>query len=121
VEKPATAPPLPAADRHPVQIAEPVYLEGLKLPEGGELPVALHRMSAASEIQAANVKGATGLAGLLRFDAGRWEFQPLAVGVKGVPKATLVAGGSAFQSAGQKSDTLDLLQERASRLLRKKS
>jgi hypothetical protein len=127
----ATPPAVSAADRHPVQIAEPVYLEGYQV-AGGEAPelncggavlrVATERLSSASELQPEHVKQSTALLGLLRFDGGGWAVQPLAV-----RRALLVApeaftGSEAYEFVRKgKGGTLATLQERASRLLRKKS
>ena len=131
----APAPALPGvapADRHPVQLAEPVYLEGYQVEGGDEpqlawddgtrLPVAVRRLSAASELQPEHVAQSTALLGLLRFDAGQWAVQPLAVrlGGRGVNEEFTGSGAYEFVRKG-KGETLATLQERASRLLRKKS
>jgi hypothetical protein len=124
--------PLPgvaALDRHPLQIAEPVYLEGytadkdgtaLDLGDGVSLRVAAERVSGASELQPEDVAGSSALFGLLRFDGGAWGVQPLAV-AKG--KGTLFTGSGAAEppKTGKKKPTLVILKERASRLLRKKA
>jgi hypothetical protein len=123
---------VPAADRHPLHVAELVYLEGYTVENGdgvrvnlgssGVLPLATGRISPASELQAEDIKTTSALLGLLRFDGGAWSVQPLAVqsGSKGGEKFT---GSGALEaiSKKKKDDTLHLLQERASRLLRKKS
>lgn len=115
-------------DRHPVQIAECVFLNdvrvtGDKAPEVAladkvTLPLAMNRVSPASGLTAKDLSGATSILGLLRFDSGRWALQPLAT-------AEAFAGQNAFEAATvvdrKKGDTLAILRERASRLLRKKS
>src|SRR5262249_23038305 len=124
--------PLPgvaALDRHPVQIAEPAFLEGyqankegtsLDLGDGASLRVATERISGISELQSGHLAGSSALFGLLRFDGGAWAVQPLAVAG---PKATAFTGSGAAEppKSGKKKPTLVILKERASRLLRKKS
>ena len=111
-EFPSVAP----VDRHPVQIAELVYLKDVTT-----LPVATERLSPASEIRPEQLKDATELLGLLRFDRGGWAVQPLWVAAG---KKVVFTGETAFASATakpKKGDTLGILKERASRLLRAKS
>ncbi|HKB38440.1 MAG TPA: hypothetical protein VKD72_18500, partial [Gemmataceae bacterium] len=111
-EFPGVAP----VDRHPVQIAEPVYLTDVTT-----LPLATERLSPASEITPEQLKDATELLGLLRFDRGTWAVQPLWVRA-GEDKAW--TGETALDIATakpKKGDTLGILKERASRLLRAKS
>ncbi|HKI31204.1 MAG TPA: hypothetical protein VKA46_05015 [Gemmataceae bacterium] len=129
---PGAAPALPsvaALDRHPVQIAEPILLEGYKpnkegtaldLGDGVSLRVATERISGTSELQAEHVAGSTMLLGLLRFDGGAWAVQPLAVAG---PKGSIFTGMGAAEppKTGKKKPTLVILKERASRLLRKKA
>jgi hypothetical protein len=128
----AAAPLLPRVDpldRHPVQIAEPVYLEGYQV-RGGEaldfgngvvLDVAANRISRASELQPEHVERSAALLGLLRFDGGRWAVQPLAAAHPG-QKAPVFTGSKAYEQAyHKKGQTLAVLQERAGKLLRKKS
>jgi hypothetical protein len=124
-------PGVAAADRHPLQIAELVYLDGyqsadgteLDLGAGGKLSVAVKRISKASELQPDAVKGSTGMLGLLRFDGGRWEVQPLAVARTGKGAGEVYTGsGILSASAGRrKGDTLEVLRERAGKLLRAKA
>ena len=127
----AAWPGVDAGDRHPVQLAEPVCLEDFKvhdgaepaieMPDGAKLPLAWKRHSPASELKPEDVGKARCLVGLVRFDEGRWAVQPLCVelGGKGGEKFT----GSGIEDAlGRKKNvTLDILRERASRLLRVKS
>jgi hypothetical protein len=129
---PGAAVPLPsvaALDRHPVQIAEPVYLEpytpnkegtAVDLGEGVSLRVATERISGMSELQSEHVAHSSKMLGLLRFDAGAWAVQPLAVAG---PKGSILTGMEAAEPprTGKKKPTLVILKERASRLLRKKA
>ncbi|MCI0394015.1 MAG: hypothetical protein L0332_29560 [Chloroflexi bacterium] len=124
---------LPPADRHPLQLAEPVFLEGYAAGgQGGEwvldwgggraLPVAMDRVSPLTGLTKEAVAHSTRLFGLLRFDAGRWSVQPLALTSQqgeGRPR-TLVAGEEAAAVLRQspKNSAVATLQERAGRLLR---
>ncbi len=118
-----------ALDRHPIQIAEPIYLEGyqvasgvLDFGDGVQLPLAVERLSSAADLSVEGVATGTALVGLLRFDGGRWAVQPLAVGVPG-KKNQQRSGSGAFEALTptKKQRTLAILKERSSRLLRKKS
>jgi hypothetical protein len=125
------APALPgvaALDRHPLQIAEPVYLEGYTADKegtaldlgGAALRVATERISSASELRPGGVAGSSALFGLLRFDGGAWGVQPLAVAHG---KETRFTGSGAAEPPKlpkKQKPTLAVLKERASRLLRKK-
>ncbi|MCA1994753.1 MAG: hypothetical protein LDL41_22300, partial [Coleofasciculus sp. S288] len=122
------------ANRHPVQLSEPVFLEGytiekdqdtlsLSWGESGKLRVATERISPLSEITREAIASSTQLFGLLRFDAGHFSVQPLAITVqpaKGKPK-TIFTGQTAVNILKKppKNSTVAILQERASRLLRK--
>jgi hypothetical protein len=124
-------PVVPPVDRHPVQLAEPVYLgpytvQGdsaprLDLGDGVQLPVALERLARASEIKPEHVTASRSMLGLLRFDGGRWEVQPLAVAVEGKKAEVVFTGSGAVAARRSQSKTLATLKERASRLLRQKS
>jgi hypothetical protein len=129
------APAAPVADpvdRHPVQLAEPVYLgsykatagdaRALDLGDGVALPVALKRLSAAAELKAGDVGESKAMLGLLRFDSGRWEVQPLAVVLNNKKEEVVFTGSGAYTSlTGKPAKTLSILKERASKLLRQKS
>jgi hypothetical protein len=110
-----TALPLPPAlARHPVHIAEPVLLPG----DHG-LPLARERLPAGTELTEDAVSDASELLGLLRFDRGGWRVQPLCVRVK----KNVVMSGEDLAGARRKLKrrSLDVLKERAGRLLRSKS
>lgn len=115
--------------RHPIQLAEPIFLDGYTIThanntlslsgaEVGMLPIAIEQMSPFSEVTEEAIANSTQLFGLLRFDAGRWAVQPLAITVKG---KTIFTGQKAatILKSPPKSSTVSILQERASRLLRK--
>lgn len=116
-------------DRHPIQLAEPIYLNGytvkaendelmLSWGDAESLPVAINRLSHWSEIDQAAIAKSTQLFGLLRFDAGQWAVQPLAVAGKGKPIFTGQTAAKVLKSP-PKNNTVGILQERASRLLRR--
>ena len=125
------SPTVAPADRHPVQIAEPIYLTDykgrkgepptLQFADGAELPLAVQRISAASELQAEAAAESKAMLGLLRFDGGGWSVQPLAVvGAKTISEE--YTGSAVYEYLGKKKGTtLAVLQERASRLLRQKT
>lgn len=124
----STYPTIPPTDRHPIQIAEPVYLEEYTVKtnvlELGKvkLPLATKRMHPAAELKADHVKKADRLFGLLRFDAGEWSVQPLVVGQSGKKNSEIFTGSDAAANhTAKKGDTLAQLEERASRLLRQKA
>jgi hypothetical protein len=118
-----------ASDRHPVQLAEPVYLPSYTVDRvtsaidlgDVKLPIAIRRISSGSELQLSHIETSKSLFGLLRFDGGQWEIQPLAVVTDGKKPELLFTGGAASAARGKKSPVLAILRERASRLLRKKS
>ncbi len=125
-------PEVAPVDRHPVQLAELVYLTGYQFHdknpttlelEGVELPLAATRLAGASELQPEHVGDASALLGLLRFDGGHWSVQPLAIAGEGKKGGTRYTGSGALDALTpkKKGDVLAILQERASRLLRKKS
>jgi hypothetical protein len=129
------APAAPTAgpiDRHPVQIAEPVYLGSYKaaagdapsldLGDGVSLPAAVNRLGGAAEVKPAHVGASKALLGLLRFDSGRWEVQPLAVVLDNKKEEVVFTGSGAFAAlAGKPAKTLATLKERAGKLLRQKT
>jgi hypothetical protein len=121
-------PQVAPTDRHPVQLAVPVFInsaptrdEGvLSVPLGdGHVPITFDRMSPLQGLDAVTVAKSDRLWGLARFDGGAWSFQPLAVQAKGAKTPSGPWEGIA--AAKKTSATLTDLKERADRLLRKKS
>ncbi|WP_420715134.1 hypothetical protein [Streptomyces sp. XY332] len=132
----AAAAPL---DRHPARIAVPVFLEGYATRKeddgaltwttaGGDLAVDTDRIPTAGPLTPEAVAASNACIGLLRWDAGTFCVQPLAVETTARKKAVAVhagawAGGTA-DKAGVKAekaatDAAAVLRERAGRLLRK--
>lgn len=115
IEVPRPAP----EDRHPVQLALPVYLKGYTVTEdalevgGTSIPVDMVRVEPDSEL-ADGLGGTKRCVGLLRFDAGAWRVTPL-VATKSKKLLWSVPG----EAGG--SDTVSVLRERAGKLLRRKS
>lgn len=123
---------LAAEDRHPLHLAVPVFLEGVKVAaangcctlttdDGATVPVTTVGLGSASALQPEHLSRARRLLGLLRFDGGAWQVQPL--GVEMAKGQTACVGDNAYEAATKKrkQDTLAILRERASRLLRKKA
>ena len=104
--------PSPLA-RHPVHIAELVHLQG-----GHGLPIAAERIPAGSVLTPEVIAAAPELIGLLRFERGGWRVQPLCIRH---PILGLLQSGEELTEARKerKHRTFEILQERASRLLRK--
>ncbi|RKT88728.1 hypothetical protein SAMN05421805_1011769 [Saccharopolyspora antimicrobica] len=131
---PATAP----LDRHPARIAVPVFVEGYTARTDDDalmftiaehdLAVDTDRVPAASPLTAEAIAASNACIGLLRWDAGNFHLQPLAVETTKRKKAVAVhagawAGGTT-DKAGAKAekaatDAAKVLRERAGRLLRK--
>ncbi|MBB4890525.1 hypothetical protein FHS38_006610 [Streptomyces netropsis] len=130
---PATAP----LDRHPARIAVPVFLEGYATGNddaltftiaGHPLTVDTDRIPTAGPLTPAAVAASGSCIGLLRWDAGTYRVQPLAVETTVRKKTVAIhAGGWAggtTDKAGIKAekaatDAVAVLRERAGRLLRK--
>ncbi|WP_244904769.1 hypothetical protein [Streptomyces prasinopilosus] len=125
-------------DRHPARIAVPVLLEGYEAEQGDDgivfriaghrLPVDTERIPAAGPLTAEAVAASGACLALLRWDAGEFHVQPLAVERTVRKKAVAVhagawAGGTADKAGvrAEKAATgaVDALRERAGRLLRK--
>jgi hypothetical protein len=122
--------------RHPARIAVPVFLEGYAAgtdDDGLVFTVAGHplavdddRVPAAGPLTPEAVAASGACIGLLRWDAGSFSIQPLAVETTG-RKAAVHAGewaGGATGKNGVKAekaatDAVAVLRERAGRLLRK--
>ncbi|MFB7512120.1 hypothetical protein [Streptomyces sp. NPDC056144] len=142
--EPVTAP----LDRHPVRIAVPVLVEGYGVERGSEggdgdgdgsgatvftfaghrLTVDTDRVPAAGPLTPEAVAASGACVGLLRWDAGEFVLQPLAVETTVRKKTVAVhagawAGGTT-DKAGVRAekaatDAVAVLRERAGRLLRK--
>ncbi|OPC78506.1 hypothetical protein B4N89_38800 [Embleya scabrispora] len=133
----AVAAPTAPLDRHPTRIAIPVFLEGYALAEDGapalilaghRFPLDVDRIPAAGPLTPEAVAGSTACIGLLRWDAGAFRVQPLAVETT-VKKKTVALHAGAW--AGGTTDKLGVkaekaateavaaLRERAGKLLRK--
>jgi hypothetical protein len=130
----ATASSAPPLDRHPAAIAEPVLLEGYTAGEesfdlgGTTLALDLDRLPAAGPLTRALVAASTACLGLLRWDGGRWAVQPLAVQtvLKRNPVAVHTGDwalgpteAKAAKAEAAAGTAVDVLRERAGRLLRK--
>ncbi|GAA0554528.1 hypothetical protein GCM10010172_41440 [Paractinoplanes ferrugineus] len=121
-------------DRHPSVIAEPVLLEGYTATAeafdlgGGTVAVETDRLPAAGPLTPELVAGSTACIGLLRFDGGRWAVQPIAVRSTVRKKAVTAHTGDwalgptdakAAKTEAVAGTAVDVLRERAGRLLRK--
>lgn len=103
-------PPMPAAYRHPVHLAQVVLVPV------DRYPLATERMHNGSEIDEKVLKQTVEFLGLLRFDGGEFRLQPLIARKK---KGFVMQGSMiARQRAKLKKKVLGILTERASRLLR---
>ncbi|BAZ04698.1 hypothetical protein [Calothrix sp. NIES-3974] len=115
--------------RHPIHIGEPVYLSNYQInqqegeiildwEDSGSLKIDCDRMGSFSDITADNLLASSEIFGLMRFDNCCWSVQPLAVNVN---KKVIYTGQNVakFIQGKPKTNTVEILQERASRLLRK--
>jgi hypothetical protein len=131
---PAVAPAGAPLERHPAMIAEPVLLEGYSataesLELGGtRVGIDADRLPAAGPLTPALVAASTACLGLLRWEAGRWLVQPLAVQATVKKKAVVVSTSDwalgpteakAAKAAATAGTATEVLRERAGRLLRK--
>lgn len=134
----ATTAPVAPLDRHPAHLAQPVFLEGYGIEQDGDtitftlpghrLAVDTDRIPAAGPLTPQAVAASSACIGLLRWDAGRFRLQPLAVEttVRRKPAAVHAGAwaGGTTDKAGAKAekaatDAVAVLRERAGRLLRK--
>ena len=121
------------ADRHPAQIAIPIFLKDYTVAQdengelwldfgaSGRLPVATRRLCAFSELTPEIAANSSQMFGLLRFDQQHWEIQPLGVAATVKKKNVILFSGenaAAVLKKPPKTSTIAILQERASRLLR---
>ncbi|MGW3344452.1 hypothetical protein ACWDA3_14155 [Nonomuraea rubra] len=130
----ATPPAVTPLDRHPVRIAEPVFVEGYKSDGqtidlgGSKLALDLDRLPSAGPLTPALVKASTACIGLVRWDGGQWSLQPLAVQAS-VKKQPVAAHNGDWalgptdpkvaKAESKNGDVVAVLRERAGRLLRK--
>ena len=118
-----TIPMLPL-ERHPIQIAEPLYLSDYRVEEG-----ALHWENGSSlrldpfrpAIEEEILTSTSALFGFLHYDNGEWLIQPLYADDGGKVSAYVGQSGAAILKKPPKTSTVSVLRERASRLLRKKT
>ncbi|MEV0644118.1 hypothetical protein AB0I28_02530 [Phytomonospora sp. NPDC050363] len=134
----AVAPASQPLDRHPARIAEPVLVEGYTVSAaedsltfdlgGGTVAIDLDRLPAAGPITKELLAASTACLGLLRWDAGDWTLQPLALQatVKKKPAEAHTADWAQgptdpkiVKAAARAGDAVAVLRERAGRLLRK--
>ncbi|QKG21663.1 hypothetical protein [Actinomadura verrucosospora] len=130
----AAAAAVPPLERHPARIGEPVFLEGytvdgaaLRLGEHA-LEVDMDRLPACGPLTPELVTASSACIGLVRWDAGRWALQPLAVQATVKKKQVDAHNGDwalgptdpkVEKAMARSGDTVLVLQERAGRLLRK--
>lgn len=132
----ALAPATPPLDRHPARIAEPVFVEGYTTAktgdrislDGHDLAVAVDRLPSSGPLTPKLMATSTACVGLLRWDAGRWLLQPLAIQatVKKQPVeehtgdwAQGPTDPKVVKSLAKAGDAVSVLRERAGRLLRR--
>lgn len=117
---------LPPEQRHPVHLAEPVTLADFHIRDGvieanGYAFKLDERTLAGTELGGSGLEEADRLFGLIRFDAGEWLFQPLAASQGKTKPVFIGKESSKILKKPPKGSTVNILKERASRLLREKS
>ncbi|GII55489.1 hypothetical protein Pth03_38780 [Planotetraspora thailandica] len=130
----ASAPAVPPLERHPVRIAEPVFVEGYKTDgrtlelDGAGLAFDLDRLPRSGPLTPQLLKASTSCIGLMRWDGGQWRLQPLAVQAKAKKEPVAAHNGDwalgptdekVVKSGAKAGDPVAVLRERAGRLLRK--
>ncbi|MEV5705870.1 hypothetical protein [Actinoallomurus sp. NPDC052274] len=130
----ALAPAVPPLERHPVRIAEPVLLEGYTIDgdalalDEHSLTVDLERLPSCGPLTPELVAASSACIGLVRWEAGRWTLQPLAVRATVKRKAVAAHGGDwalgptdpkVVKAEARAGDAVAVLRERAGRLLRR--
>jgi hypothetical protein len=134
----ATASATAPLDRHPARIAVPVFLDGYTTTTDGDavtftvaghdLAVDTDRIPSAGPLTPAAVAASAACIGLVRWDAGTFRVQPLAVETTVKKKTVTVhagawAGGTTdkvgVKAEKAATDAAAVLRERAGRLLRK--
>ncbi|MEO3785499.1 hypothetical protein ABGB12_19375 [Actinocorallia sp. B10E7] len=131
----ALAPAVPPLERHPVRIAEPVLIEDYTVKEGSRLELGEHgldldldRLPSCGPLTPELVAASSACIGLVRWDAGRWKAQPLAVRATVGRKPVEAHNGDwalgptdpkVVKAQARSGDSVAVLRERAGRLLRK--
>jgi hypothetical protein len=130
----ASAPAVPPLERHPVRIAEPVFVEGYKTDghtlqlDGAGLAFDLDRLPQSGPLTPQLLKASTACIGLMRWDGGQWRLQPLAVQANVKKEVVLAHNGDwaqgptdpkVIKSGAKAGDPVAVLKERAGRLLRR--
>lgn len=130
----ALAPAVAPLDRHPVQLNEPVLLEGYRTVgsswtvDGRSLRIEVDRLPATGPLTPALLKASIACIGLLRHDGSGWLLRPLAVQVKGKSSNAAYHGGDwalgptdpkVVKAESKSGDPVAVLRERAGRLLRR--
>ncbi|MFG1945931.1 hypothetical protein [Nonomuraea sp. NPDC048826] len=133
----ALVPATPPLDRHPARVAEPVFIEGYRAAkadggvtftlDGATLPFAAGRLPGCGPLTPELLAASTACVGLLRWDAGGWLLQPLAVQATVKKKPVAAHNGDwalgttdpkAAKAMAKTGDPVGVLRERAGRLLR---
>ncbi|GAA3879492.1 hypothetical protein [Streptomyces sedi] len=129
----AVAAPLPPLRRHPVQLAEPVWLEGYRVRkdvltlDGHQLRLDVEHLPAAGPLTPQLVGASTACVGLLCWEADGWTLRPLGVRATVRRQEVEVHVGDwaegptdpkAAKSEAKWGDPVAVLRERAGRLLR---
>jgi hypothetical protein len=134
----AVAPAVPPLQRHPAGIAEPVLMEAYTTATDGStvtlaggpgdgIAVATGRLPTCGPLTRELVASSSACIGLLRWDAGCWLVQPLAVQATVKKQSVAVHNGDWAQgitdpkakgAQAKAGDAVGVLRERAGRLLR---
>lgn len=129
----AVAAAVPPLERHPVRVCEPVLVEGYTVHDGlidlggNTIELDLMRLPTCGPLSAAAVASSSACLGLMRWDAGRWLLQPIAVQATVKKKPVSLHNGDwalghtdpkVAKASSGKDDTVAVLRERAGRLLR---
>lgn len=130
----AVASAVPPLERHPVRLSEPVLIEGYAVQDGrleldgNVLDLDLDRLPACGPITPELVAASSACLGLVRWDAGRWKVQPLAVQASVRRKPVQAHNGDwalgptdpkIVKAEARSGDSVSVLRERAGRLLRR--
>lgn len=121
-------------DRHPVHLGEPVLVENYRFDDGAlviddhRMVVELDRLPRCGPLTAELVAKSTSCLGLVRWDAGQWRLRPLAIEYLFKKATTSAHTGDWAQgptdpkiakALAKSGDAVEVLRERAGRLLRK--